>query len=74
MGKKTVGGGDHDDSRRMPKAFLELNDHCVLEAVDGGEAVAKAVEEKSNLTLADAAMPALEGVQAANVIRQHGSL
>lgn len=74
MGKKILVAEDHGDGRRMLKTFLELNGYDVLEAADGYEAVEKAVEEQPNLILMDVAMPALDGVQAANVIRQHDSL
>lgn len=74
MAKKILVVEDYDDSRRMMKTFLELNGYDVLEARDGFEAVEKAVEEHPNLILMDVSMPALDGVQATNVIRQHESL
>jgi two-component system, cell cycle response regulator DivK len=74
MSKKILVVEDYDDSRQMMKTFLELNGYDVLEARDGYEAVEKAVEERPNLILMDVSMPALDGVQATNVIRQHDSL
>src|SRR3982750_2825692 len=74
MSKKILVVEDYDDSRQMMKTFLEMYGYDVLEARDGYEAVEKAVEEQPNLILMDVAMPALDGVQATNVIRQHDSL
>jgi len=74
MTKKILIAEDYADSRKMLKTFFESSGYDVLEASDGYEAVEKAVEERPNLILMDVAMPALDGVQAAYVIRQHDSL
>src|SRR5688572_2846286 len=74
MSKKILVVEDFDDIRKMMKILLQMYGYEVLEASNGYEAVQKAVEQHPDLILMDIAMPALDGVQATSVIRQHDSL
>lgn len=74
MSKKILVVEDFDDIRKMMKILLELYGYEVLEAADGYEAVETAVEKRPDLIFMDIAMPSLDGIQAASVIRQHDSL
>src|SRR5687768_5801560 len=65
---------DNQDNRALMKVFLEMYGMDVTEASDGYEAVEKAVASPPDLVLMDIAMPVLDGVKVAAVMRQHESL
>lgn len=62
---------DSDDLRGMLREFLERNGYEVLEAVDGGEAVAVALGERPDLVLMDLGLPGTDGLTAVAEIRAH---
>jgi two-component system cell cycle response regulator DivK len=74
MAKKILVVEDQPDIRKMMKILLELYGFVVIEAADGYEAVAKAVDEKPDLILMDMAMPVMDGLDSSRAIRQHDSL
>jgi CheY-like chemotaxis protein len=64
---------DHLDSRDALRALLEAFGYRVLEAVNGRQAVAVALESKPDLILMDIMMPELDGFEATRELRRHGS-
>lgn len=61
---------DSDDLRGMLRQLLETNGYRVLEAVDGGEAVAVALGERPDLVLMDLGLPGTDGLTAVAEIRE----
>lgn len=61
---------DFEDSRFMMRSLLELAGYNVVEASDGEQAVALAVQEKPALILMDLSLPKLDGLAATRQIRQ----
>lgn len=61
---------DSDDSRFMLRRTLEVNGFRVVEARDGVEAVEIAQQGRPDLILMDLNMPHLDGLAAAEQIRQ----
>ena len=64
---------DNPDNMLTVKALLG-NDYKVIEAIDGNEGVAKAIEHKPHLILMDIALPAMDGIEAFKQIRNHVNL
>ena len=61
---------DQPDIREMMRIFLEMEDYSVIEARNGDEAVTRALEHKPDLVLMDIAMPVVNGIEAARMIRE----
>src|SRR5438105_1422640 len=55
---------DHDDTRFMLKAMLQVQGYKVIEAGDGEEAVRLSVLELPDLILMDLNLPILDGYEA----------
>jgi two-component system response regulator MprA len=66
---------DHPDVRKVLRVFLEsMLEGCVCrEAADGVEAVEKASEFQPDLVILDLAMPRMNGLEAARILRASGS-
>lgn len=64
---------DEADILQMVRRFLESEGYRVVEATDGKEAVEVALRERPDLILMDLNMPALNGFEAARLIRRHPS-
>ena len=62
---------DHLDSRDALRALLEAFGYRVLEAVNGRQAVAVALEQAPDLILMDIMMPELDGFEATRELRRH---
>ncbi len=62
---------DFEDSRFMMRRLLEIAGYDVVEASDGQQAVALAVQERPALILMDLSLPKLDGLAATRMIRQH---
>jgi DNA-binding response OmpR family regulator len=65
---------DFDDTRLMMKMWLVKNGYRVLEAETGEEGVALAQQELPDLIIMDMMMPRMNGLDAAQRIREHGDL
>lgn len=70
MNAKILVADDDYDNRTIIRQVLEAGGYQVLEAVNGLEAVEKALAEKPALILMDLSMPKLNGWEAAKQIKQ----
>ena len=71
MSKNILIVDDSDISRKIIRLFLEIQigSEVCGEAVDGLDAIEKAKELKPDLILLDLAMPRMNGIEAASVIK-----
>lgn len=65
---------DFEDNRFMMKRLLEMSGYQVVEAVNGRQAVEKAVSERPDIILMDLSLPQLDGLAATRQIRQREGL
>ena len=65
---------DQDDNRFTLKIVLKNENYDFIEAVNGEDAVAKAIEHTPDIILMDAMMPIMDGFEATKAIRNIGSL
>lgn len=63
---------DHNDIRLMTKFMVESFGYNVIEARDGYEALEEAKERHPDLILMDVAMPLMNGITSASLIRNSG--
>jgi PAS domain S-box-containing protein len=63
---------DNDINRFVLRRYLEAAGHTVAEAVDGHDAVTQAGAQAFDLIVTDIAMPRLDGIEAARLIREGG--
>jgi DNA-binding NarL/FixJ family response regulator len=70
MPRKILVVDDHPEIRRVLRGFVHLQDHCQVcgEAVDGLDAIDKAMSLKPDLIILDFKMPRLNGLEAARVL------
>jgi CheY-like chemotaxis protein len=69
MSKKILVIEDTEDNRQILRDLLGMAGYDMVEAHDGAEGVAKAVEHKPDLILMDIQMPVMDGIDAACRIR-----
>jgi DNA-binding NarL/FixJ family response regulator len=71
MSKRILVADDSDITRRITRLFLEIQTGFEVcgEAVDGADAIEKAKELKPDLIVLDLAMPRMNGIEAATVIK-----
>jgi CheY-like chemotaxis protein len=62
---------DNEDVRQLWRACLALCGYAVTEAVDGADAVAKAIVTKPAVILMDFSMPGMNGAEAVRKLRLH---
>jgi CheY-like chemotaxis protein len=62
---------DNDDAREGLRVLLELLGHEVLEAGDGSQGVALALERRPEVVLVDLGLPGVDGYEVARAIRGH---
>lgn len=62
---------DYDDTRQLMRMFLESQGCSVVEAADGREAVAYAIEDGFSLIMMDLNLPVLDGYEATRQILAH---
>ena len=60
---------DNDDARESLRLLLESLGHRVLEAADGRQGVALALEHRPEVLLIDLGLPGLDGYEVARVVR-----
>lgn len=65
---------DFEDNRFMMRRLLEMSGYCVVEAVNGNQAVERAASDQPDIILMDLSLPQLDGLAATRRIRtQEGS-
>lgn len=62
---------DNDDVRQLWRACLTLSGYAVTEAINGADAVAKALELAPDAILMDFSMPGMDGAQAVHALKGH---
>jgi len=67
--KKILVVDDNQDSRELVVKVLKNKGYVLVEAVDGEEAVEKAVAEKPDLILLDISIPKLNGYEVTRVLK-----
>jgi len=65
---------DFEDNRFMMRRLLEMSGYCVVEAVNGKQAVEVAVGERPDIILMDLSLPMLDGLAATRRIRAQDGL
>ena len=68
MSKTVLVAEDYVDVRTMMKFLVQGYGYEVIEAADGSEAVAKAMQHHPDLILMDLAMPVMDGLTATSII------
>lgn len=61
---------DTEDNRFMMRRLLEMAGYCVVEAMNGEEAVKLAKSESPQLILMDLSLPVIDGLAATRLIRK----
>lgn len=65
---------DFDEIRFMTRVMLEVSGYCVVEAINGLEAIEVAQRERPDLVLMDLNLPRLDGFAATRRIRELSEL
>ena len=74
MTKRILVVEDQEDLRAILRDLLTASGYDVIEAVDGGEGVAKAQSERPDLILMDIQLPVLDGYGATRQIKAQPEL
>ncbi len=61
---------DNEDSRELVKKILKKHDYEIIEAVDGEEAIAKAIAYRPDLILMDISIPKIDGYEATRRLKE----
>jgi len=69
MPRKVLVVEDNEDSRELVVKVLKNKGYLVIAAVDGEEAVEKAIAEKPDLILLDISLPKLDGYEVAKKLK-----
>jgi two-component system, cell cycle response regulator DivK len=69
MSKRILVVEDQEDLRAILRDLLSASGYTVIEAVDGGESVAKAASGRPDLVLMDIQLPVLDGYDATRQIK-----
>jgi two-component system cell cycle response regulator DivK len=67
--KKILVVDDNQDNRELVVKVLKNKGYEIIEAVDGEEAVEKAIAQKPNLILLDISIPKLNGYEVARILK-----
>ena len=65
---------DFEDNRFMMRRLLEMSGYQVIEAVNGKQAVEKALSDRPDVILMDLSLPLLDGLAATREIRKEQAL
>ncbi|MFC1959241.1 response regulator [Chloroflexota bacterium] len=65
---------DNPDNRTLITDILEAMDYTVVEAIDGEQGVAKAIQEQPDLILMDLSLPQMDGWTATGHIKANNDL
>jgi CheY-like chemotaxis protein len=71
MGNRILVVEDVDDSRQILTIVLRSFGYESIEAINGAEAVAKALSEKPDLILLDLGLPDISGIDVAKTIKEN---
>src|SRR6266446_1524533 len=74
MSKRILIVEDQEDLRAILRDFLRASGYDTVEAVDGGEGVAKAKSERPDLILMDIQLPVIDGYEATRQIKADPNL
>ena len=69
MSKKILIVEDNEDSRELVVKVLKNKGYLMVEAIDGEEAIEKAIAEKPDLILMDISIPKLNGYEATKKLK-----
>jgi two-component system cell cycle response regulator DivK len=72
MPRKILVVEDNEDSRELAVKVLKNKGYLVIAAVDGEDAVEKAIAEKPDLILLDISLPKLDGYEVAKKLKSLG--
>ena len=72
MPRKILIVEDNEDNRELAVKVLRNKGFETVEAVDGEQAIEKAVSEKPDLILLDISLPKLNGYEVAKRLKEHG--
>ncbi|GAB6183558.1 response regulator [Thermodesulfovibrio hydrogeniphilus] len=61
---------DNEDSRELVKKILKKQGYEIIEAVDGEDAISKAVAYRPDLILMDISIPKIDGYEATRRLKQ----
>ncbi|HZH34718.1 MAG TPA: response regulator [Pyrinomonadaceae bacterium] len=65
---------DEPDNREVIKMLLEMEQHQIIECINGEDGVKQAIAEKPDLVLMDISLPgAIDGLQATQILRGDSS-
>lgn len=62
---------DFDDARELYREYLEFSGFLVLTAVNGREAIDRAIEVQPDMILMDASMPVMDGWEATRALKSN---
>lgn len=65
---------DFEDNRFMMRRLLEMSGYRVVEAVNGNQAVERAVSDRPDIILMDLSLPQLDGLAATRRIRSQDGM
>jgi type IV pilus assembly protein PilB len=60
---------DEDDIRKILGKYLQMGGYEVIQAVNGKEAIEKAIKEKPDLIITDLMMPVMDGLEEVKILR-----
>lgn len=68
--RKVLIADDNEDSRELVKKILKKEGFEIIEAIDGEEAIVKAIAHRPDLILMDISMPKIDGYEATRRLKE----